>query len=93
VVFDEIARVLKPGGGCIISDLKRDHRGFGYLFAWGIGLTIPKDFRVHYWNSIHAAYTAEELRRLVARSRLTGWRVEENLMGLHVVKEMDNGAN
>ena len=85
VVFDEIARVLKVGGRCIIRDSKRLQGGWSRLFARAIGLMVPPDFRVHYWNSIESSYTPEELRALLKRSRLTGWEIEEDLMDLLVV--------
>ena len=86
-VFDEIARVLKDGGRCIIHDSKRLQRRWPWLFVKTISLTIPRDFRVHWWNSIKSSYTADELRAILERSRLTGWRIEEDFMDLAVVKE------
>ena len=85
-VFDEIARVLKDDGQCIIRDSKRLQRWAPRLFAWAIGMTIPRDFRVHYWNSIKSSYTPDELWAILGRSRLTGCRVEEDFMDLMVVK-------
>jgi ubiquinone/menaquinone biosynthesis C-methylase UbiE len=87
LVFDEIARVLKDGGRCIIHDSKRLQRRWPWLFVKTISLTIPRDFRVHWWNSIKSSYTADELRAILERSRLTGWRIEEDFMDLMVVKE------
>jgi ubiquinone/menaquinone biosynthesis C-methylase UbiE len=87
LVFDEIARVLKDGGRCIIHDSKRLQRRWPWLFVKTISLTIPRDFRVHWWNSIKSSYTADELRAILERSRLTGWRIEEDLMDLTIVKE------
>jgi ubiquinone/menaquinone biosynthesis C-methylase UbiE len=86
-VFDEIARVLKDDGRCIIHDSKRLQRRWPWLFVKTISLTIPRDFRVHWWNSIKSSYTADELRAILERSRLTGWRIEEDFMDLAVVKE------
>lgn len=85
-VFDEVARVLKPGGGFVIQDMKRVQSWGSRLFAWAIGMTIPSDFRVHYWGSIRSAYIAEELRQVVGRSRLEGWEIDEDIMGLRVLK-------
>ena len=53
-----------------------------------ISLSIPRYFRVHWWNSIKSSYTADELRAILERSRLMGWRIEEDFMDLVVVKEM-----
>jgi ubiquinone/menaquinone biosynthesis C-methylase UbiE len=86
-VFDEVARVLKGDGGCIIRDSKRLQRWAPRLFAWTIGLTIPPDFRVHYWNSIKSSYTRPELETMLGRSQLKGWRILEDLMDVMILKE------
>jgi ubiquinone/menaquinone biosynthesis C-methylase UbiE len=85
MVFDEIARVLKDDGHCIIHDSKRLQHWWPWLFVKTVSLTIPRGFRVHWWNSIKSSYTADELRAILGRSRLTGWRVEEDFMDLTVV--------
>jgi ubiquinone/menaquinone biosynthesis C-methylase UbiE len=86
-VFDEIARVLKGDGRCIVHDSKRLQQWWPWLFVKTISLTIPRDFRVHWWNSIRSSYTAAELQAMLERSRLTGWRIEEGLVDLVIVKE------
>jgi ubiquinone/menaquinone biosynthesis C-methylase UbiE len=85
-IFNEIARVVKPEGAYFIHDSRRLEKWWPRLFAWGIGLMIPPDFRVHYWGSIHSSYTPEELEALVARSRLSGSRVEAGFMEVAVVR-------
>jgi ubiquinone/menaquinone biosynthesis C-methylase UbiE len=85
-VFNEIARVLKPNGGCLIRDSKRLGAGGARLFAWAIGLTLPADFRQHYWGSIRSSYTAAELQDILSRSHLQSWRIEEDLMDFAVVR-------
>ncbi|MBN2146982.1 MAG: class I SAM-dependent methyltransferase [Anaerolineales bacterium] len=86
-VFSEIARVLKPGGGCLVRDSKRLLKRCERLFAWLIALSIPADFRKHYWASIRSSYTSNELRQMLQRSRLQGWRVMEDWMDIAVLKE------
>jgi ubiquinone/menaquinone biosynthesis C-methylase UbiE len=86
-VFDEIARVLKDGGQCIVHDLKRVQNWAPRLASWLIGLMIPRDFRVHYWNSIKSSYTPNELSAIVECSCLEGWRIVEDFMDLAVVKD------
>jgi ubiquinone/menaquinone biosynthesis C-methylase UbiE len=86
VVFDEIARVLKDDGQCIVRDSKRLQRWAPRCFAWAIGMTIPPDFRVHYWNSIKSSYTTAELRSVLDRSQLQGWRIVEDFMDVMIVK-------
>jgi ubiquinone/menaquinone biosynthesis C-methylase UbiE len=85
-VFDEIARVLKEDGKCIVHDSKRLRQWTARLFSRIIGMLIPVDFRVHYWNSIQSSYTPEELQAVLERSRLTGWNIVEDFMDLMVVK-------
>jgi ubiquinone/menaquinone biosynthesis C-methylase UbiE len=87
VVFDEIARVLKDGGQCIVRDSKRLRRWGPRLFAWAIGMTIPPDFRVHYWNSIRSSYTTVELHAMLERSQLQGWHIVEDFTDVMIVKE------
>lgn len=89
-IFNEIARVLKPGGVCLIHDSRRLESWWPRLFAWGIGLMIPPDFRVHYWGSIRSSYTPKELETLVSRSQLAGWRVESGFMEVAVVRGNDH---
>ena len=85
-VFDEFARVLSPAGQCLVQDLKRNMRGLSFVLSRGIGLTIPRDFRIHYYNSIRAAYTVDEVRTSLQSSKLVDCEVEEDVMGLSVVK-------
>jgi len=83
--FDEMARVLTPNGTCVVRDSKRLRRPLSRLFAWLIGMTIPADFRRHYWNSIRSSYTSEELSSILARTRLSGYNITEDMMDLIVI--------
>ena len=85
-VLNEMARVLKADGKCIVHDSKRLHQWTARLVSWLIGMMIPADFRVHYWNSIQSSYTPQELQAVLERSRLTGWNIVEEFMDLIVVK-------
>jgi ubiquinone/menaquinone biosynthesis C-methylase UbiE len=87
LVFDEIARVLKDNGHCLVHDSKRLQRWAPRFVTWAIGMTIPRDFRLHYWNSIKSSYTPAELQAVLKRSRLQGWRIVEDFMDLTIVKE------
>jgi ubiquinone/menaquinone biosynthesis C-methylase UbiE len=85
-VLNEMARVLKADGKCIVHDSKRLRQWTARLVSWFIGIMIPADFRVHYWNSIQSSYTPEELQAVLERSRLTGWNIIEDFMDLMIVK-------
>lgn len=85
-VFDEMARVLKENGKCIVHDSKRLQKWVARLVSRLIGWMIPADFRVHYWNSIQSSYTPEEVQSVLERSKLQSWCIVEDFMDLMVVK-------
>lgn len=87
LVFNEIARVVKPDGKCLVHDSKRLQTWTPRVVSWGIGLMIPADFRMHYHNSIKSSYSVDELAAILERSHLSSWRIEESFMDLLVVKE------
>ena len=79
-VFDEIHRVLKPGGKYCISDLRRD---MSPLVKWFMkAVTKPKEIRPGLTSSLKAAYTVPELNAILRESRLQGGTAKQNLMGL-----------
>lgn len=81
-IFDELGRVLKPGGRIFVSDLKRDMSVFVRWFLWLT--TWPKEIRPGLATSINAAYTALELRELVRGTALAGCKVTTDPIGLTV---------
>ena len=77
-VFDEVARVLRPGGAFLLCDLRRDLGPAPWLLFWFVThFVVPQALR-HIGEPLgsrNAAYTPAEVASLLQTSRLTGWRV------------------
>jgi ubiquinone/menaquinone biosynthesis C-methylase UbiE len=74
-LFSEIARVIKPGGAILLRDLRRPSR-FGYgSHIRKHGKHYAGEMRRLYVASVQAAYTEEELQKMVAASPLRDVRV------------------
>jgi ubiquinone/menaquinone biosynthesis C-methylase UbiE len=87
VVFDEVARVLKPGGVLAINDNRRD-MGLGGRALVGVitaGMRFERDaaaLRTGWRSSIAAAYTEAEVRAMLERSRLAECSVKTSPLDL-----------
>ncbi len=80
-VFCEIARVLKPGGRFFISDLRRDASPLIKLF---LNMSAEKVMRVGLKTSMHASYTKNELKEIIAHTPLKRANVSATPIGLTV---------
>ena len=78
--FDEIWRVLKPGGRYFISDLRRDMNPAMRALLW-LG-TQPASIRPWLNSSINAAYTPQELGKLAAGTRLKNNIISANAVDI-----------
>lgn len=69
-VFDEVHRVLKPGGRFCVTDLRRD---INLVMKWLMWLaTRPKAIRTGLISSINAAYTIVEVEGMLGETNLRG---------------------
>ena len=80
--FDEIWRILKPGGRYFVSDLRRDMNGLLRGFLW---LSVrPTAMRPGLLTSVNAAYTPDELRTLLDKTCLKNGKLSANAIGLEI---------
>jgi ubiquinone/menaquinone biosynthesis C-methylase UbiE len=70
-LFNEMARVVKPGGVVLLRDLRRPPRPVFPLHVRWFGRYYSGLMKKLYVDSVRAAYTGPELTGLVRRSALT----------------------
>ncbi len=77
-VFNEISRVLRPGGRFLIVDLRRDVPLPAWLLLWfATHAVVPAGLREanEPMGSREAAYTPREVVEMLSRSTLQNWHV------------------
>ncbi len=81
-IFNEIHRVLKPGGRYFISDMKRD---MNFLGKWFLKInTKPKEMRAGLISSINAGYTVTEIVNILEKSNLKDFSINEVFIGFEI---------
>jgi ubiquinone/menaquinone biosynthesis C-methylase UbiE len=81
-IINEIGRVLKPGGRYCITDMKRNMSPFVKSFLWI--MAKPRNIRPYLVSSINAAYTKDEIEELLSGTKISGWQIDENPIGLTI---------
>ena len=85
-VFMEIKRVMKPNGKIYIHDHRRDLNFFGRLIVTVFSRLIAGNMGKYWKSSIAAAYTREEIEKILNEIECNEWTVNTELMNLVIFK-------
>lgn len=80
MVFDEIWRVLRPGGRFCVTDLRRDTAQWKHWLLWL--LIRHRPLRTGLRSSMAAAYTVPEVAAILRQTRLASAQVRRTYLGL-----------
>jgi SAM-dependent methyltransferase len=83
--FQSILRVLKPSGRVYLADERRDLSLGAWAFVYAFGFLSMGSFSKYWRSSIRAAYTPEELRRMLPEGQGAAWRVDSGFIDLRAV--------
>jgi ubiquinone/menaquinone biosynthesis C-methylase UbiE len=80
-VFNEVARIIKETGLAFIRDNKRLYQNPALkAIIWSVSRFMNKRHRENWPKAILASYTIPEVREILSRSRLDGYRVKSDFV-------------
>jgi len=84
-VFNEINRVLKPGGKYYLSAHRRDTSGTTVFLQKILMRGLPKECWEEHDVIIDAAYTYDELEEILKKSNLKNWQLTQSKVGMKII--------
>ncbi|MCK4262880.1 MAG: class I SAM-dependent methyltransferase [Dehalococcoidia bacterium] len=81
-VFNEVARVLKPGGSYYIADLRRSMSTLYKRLVWF--LARPREVRPYFMASVCESYRIGEVKAILRDTLLANSRVCKALYGMRI---------